>query len=98
MSDIAKWALLVAGILVLIGLILSLPFVNFIDFNEFGSMITELVNICSGLFYNARGLINNFLTPFGRTLLTGIIYYLLGKWFITISIKLVSWIYHFIFK
>lgn len=98
MSDIAKWALLVAGILVLIGLILSLPFVNFIDFNEFGSMITELVNICSSLFYNARGLINNFLTPFGRTLLTGIIYYLLGKWFITISIKLVSWIYHFIFK
>lgn len=98
MATIAKWALLVGGAILIIGLIVSLPFMDFIDAGEFGSMITSLVDIAGSGFVFARGLLNNFLTPFGRTALTGLIYWIFGKWAITISIKLVVWIYHFIFK
>lgn len=98
MSDIAKWALLVAGIIVLIGLILALPFVDFINVDEFAGALANVVNIAGGAFVFARGLINNFLLPFGRTVVTGLMYWLLGKWAITIVIKITSWAYHFIFK
>lgn len=98
MSEVVKWGLLVAGLLVIIALIVALPFVEFIDFGEFGNLITQLVSLCSSAFSFGRGLINNFLTPFGRTVLTGIMIYLIGKWAITIGIKITSWAYHFIFK
>ena len=97
-SDIAKWALLVAGAVVLIGLIVALPFTQFINTSEFGNMLGDIVSVAGDALSGARGLINNFLTPFGRTLLTGIMAYLFGKWAITVSIKIVAWIYHFIFK
>lgn len=98
MSDIAKWALLVAGAVVIVGLIMALPFVEFIDVGEFGALITDLVEICGEHFRFARGLINNFLTPFGRTVLTGLIFWLFGKWAIMIGIKIATWVYHWIFK
>lgn len=98
MSDAVKWALLAAGIVVLIGLIVALPFMDGLNVKEFASLIGELVTIAGTAFKAARGIINNFLTPFGRTLLTGLLYYLFGKFFITISIKIGSWVYHFIFK
>lgn len=98
MADVAKWALLVAGALVIIGLICTLPFMDFVDAGEFGSLITSLVDIAGGAFVFARGLLNNFLTPFGRTALTGLLYWMLGKWAITVAVKIIIWVYHFIFK
>lgn len=97
-SDIVKWALLIAGAVALIVLIVALPFVQFIDFGEFGALISNVVSVVGSAFAKARGLINSFLSPFGRTLLTGILVYLFGKWAITIGIKITAWIYHFIFK
>lgn len=98
MSDVAKWALLVAGALILIGLIMALPFVEFINLGEFSAAISNVVNIAGNAFQFGRGLINNFLLPFGRTVVTGLMYWLIGKWAITIAIKITAWVYHFIFK
>lgn len=98
MSDIVKWGLLAAGAVALVALIVALPFVDFINVGELGTLISRLVDLVGGAFTSARGLVNNFLTPFGRDVLTGIMLYLLAKWVITLSIKITAWIYHFIFK
>ncbi len=98
MSDVAKWALLVAGAVLLITLILALPFVNVIDINELTGAVNALVGYAGTGLRFGRGLVNNFLSPFGRTTLTAILGYLVLKYFILISIKIVAWVYHFIFK
>ena len=98
MSDVVKWGLLAAGAVALVALIVALPFVDFINVGELGTLISRLVDLVGGAFTSARGLVNNFLTPFGRDVLTGIMLYLLAKWVITLSIKITAWIYHFIFK
>lgn len=98
MGDIVKWGLLVAGALIIIALIVALPFNQFINLEEFSQSLSVVVETCGDYFETARGLVNNFLTPFGRTLLTGILFYLVAKFFIVNTIKLVVWIYHFIFK
>lgn len=98
MADVAKWALLVVGAVLIIALICALPFMDFVDAGEFGSLISSLVDIAGEAFVFARGLINNFLTPFGRVALTGLLYWMFGKWAITVAIKIIIWVYHFIFK
>ena len=98
MSDVAKWALLVAGAVALIALILALPFVEFIDLGEFSAALSNVVSIAGNAFLFGRGLINNFLLPFGRTVASGLMFWLFGKWAITITIKIGAWVYHFIFK
>ena len=98
MAEAVKWALLVAGALVVIALIASLPFTGFIDVQAMGDGIGSIVNFAGGALMTARGFINNFFSPFGRTVLTGLMYYLLGRWVITMAIKLTVWVYHFIFK
>lgn len=98
MSDIAKWALLVAGIIALVALITALPFVDFINLGEFEVALSNVVGIAGSAFKFARGLINNFFLPFGRTVVTGLMYWLLAKWAIKVGINIVAWAYHFIFK
>ena len=98
MSDLAKWALLVAGAVALVALILALPFVEFINLDEFGAALTNVVDIAGNAFRFGRGLINNFLLPFGRTVASGLMFWLFGKWAILNGIKITAWVYHFIFK
>lgn len=98
MSNVVKWGLLTAGLIALIGLIMALPFVGFIDFNEFSNSLSNILNVIGGGLHSARGLINNFLTPTGRNILSGILVWLFGKWAITVAIKIVAWVYHFIFR
>lgn len=98
MSDAIKWALLAAGVVVLIALIVALPFNSYLDFGEVALAISDIVSICGSAFTFARGLINNFLSPFGRSCLTGLLVYLFGKYFITLGVKIVSWTYHFVFR
>ena len=98
MSDIVKWGLLTAGLVGLIALIMALPFVQFIDLGQFSSALGNVVNIAGGMFQSARGLVNSFLLPFGRTLLSGVMIWLVGKWAISIGIKITAWVYHFIFR
>lgn len=98
MSDIVKWGLLTAGLVALVALIMALPFVGYIDLGQFGTALGTVVSIAGGMFQNARGLVNAFLLPFGRTLLSGIMVWLVGKWAISIGIKITAWVYHFIFR
>ncbi len=98
MSDIAKWALLAAGAVALIALIVALPFVQFIDLGEFTSSLNTVVAYAGDALLMARKLINNFLSPFGRTVLSGILIWLFGKTFMVLGIKIAAWVYHFIFK
>lgn len=98
MGDAIKWGLLVAGIVVIIGLIMALPFVEFIDLASFTSALSTFTSIVGKYFGQARGLINNFLSPVGRSILSGLLIWFIGKWAIKVSINIVVWVYHFIFK
>lgn len=98
MSDIAKWALLIAGAVALIAIICTLPFMNFMNASEFANAVNAVVSVAGGAFRTVRGILNNFLTPFGRTCLTGLIAYFFTKWIAITGIKITTWIYHFIFK
>lgn len=98
MSDIAKWALLIAGAIALIALIVALPVAEYINPSEFGNLIGQLVDLAGNVFRSGRGLLNNFLTPFGVTVLSGLIIWFLAKGFLTMGIKIGVWVYHWIFK
>lgn len=98
MGDAIKWGLLIAGLVAIIAIIISLPFVDFIDLASFTESITTLTSIVGGFFYKARCLLNNFLSPVGRVILSGILIWLIGKWAIKVALNIVVWVYHFIFK
>lgn len=98
MGDVVKWGLLVAGIVLLISLIAGLPFLEFMNLGELTGAISSLVSLCGDAFKFARGLINNFLTPFGRTAATGLIFWVICKPFILQAIQYIVMVYHYIFK
>lgn len=98
MGDVVKWGLLVAGILLIIAMVVELPFLDFLNLAEFSTAIANVVTICGSVFKFARGLINNFLTPFGRAAATGLIYWVVCKPFIMTAIQYMVYIYHYIFK
>lgn len=98
MGEVAKWALLAAGIVLLIGMILVLPFTGFLDTTKLATGIADFVGIMQPYLISARGLLNNFFTPFGRVVINGLLLYLLAKWVVKLGVKLVAWVYHFIFK
>lgn len=98
MSDVVKWGLLVAGAVALIGLVVALPFVGFIDGGEYAAALTTIVEICGDAFRFGRGAVNIFLLPFGRKVLSGLLVWLVGKWAMMIGIKIAAWVYHFILK
>lgn len=98
MSDAVKWGLLAAAIVVIIGLVIALPFTDFIDLGEFEVALSNVVSVAGTAFRFARGLINLFFLPFGRTVVTGLMYWLFAKWAIKVGINIVAWVYHFVFK
>lgn len=98
MGDIVKWTLLVAGIVLLVSLIAELPFLEFMNLDELTSAISTVVSICGVPFRFARGLINNFLTPFGRGAASGLIFWVICKPFALQAIQYVVMVYHYIFK
>ena len=98
MGDVVKWGLLVAGVVLLISLVASLPFLDFMNLEELTGAIASVVTICGNAFKFARGLLNNFLSPFGRVAATGLIYWVICKPFIMQGIQYLVWVYHYIFK
>lgn len=98
MSNVAKWAILAAAVVALIALIVALPFNQFINVSEFSAALSGVTSICGKYFKFGRGLINNFFTPFGRSCITGLMFYWIGGFFVKISIKIVAWVQHFIFR
>lgn len=98
MAEFIKWGLLGVAIVALISLVVSLPFMDFLDLGELSTQITNVVIIMGDYLTSARGLINIFLPPFGRTVLSGVLGYIMLKWVFLIGIKTTTWVYHFIFK
>lgn len=98
MGDVVKWGLLVAGIVLLIALVMELPFLEFMNIEELTGAVATVVGICGEAFRFGRGLINNFLTPFGRSAATGLIFWVICKPFIMQAIQYIVMVYHYIFK
>ena len=98
MSDVAKWALLITGILIVIGLILNLAVFDYINPIVFNEAIATIINYCADGFKFGRGIINNLLSPWARKSLTGLMIWLIAKPTLTWSIKLSISAYHYIFK
>lgn len=98
MADIAKWALLVAGLIAIVALILALPIFDALNIDELTRAIAGISSISSTYLQAARGLINYFLTPVGRTILTVVIGYEMLKFLLKWGVQIVSLVYHWIFK
>lgn len=99
MSDAIKWVLLVAGILIIIALILALPIADAMNLNAFGNGITAIINNVGIYFKPARGFLNNLVLPnIGPPILTAVISWTFIRYFSRITIKIITWVYHFIFK
>ena len=98
MSDIAKWALLAAAIIAIIALIVAFPFMQYIDAAKFSAAISTIINTAADGFRFARGLVNNFLSPWARGVFSGLLIWLLAKPILTYGIKVTVWVYHYIFK
>ena len=76
----------------------TVPFVEYINLEQLTKILATITEIAGDSFRFARGLVNLFLLPFGRKILTGLIVWLVGKWAILMTIKTGAWVYHFIFK
>lgn len=98
MSNVIKWGILAAAVVALVALIVALPFNQYINVSQFSSAIAGVTSICADAFKFARGLVNNFFSPFGRSCISGLIFYWIGGFFVKIAIKLVAWVQHFIFR
>ncbi len=98
MSNAVKWALLAAGLIALIALIMALPFVGLIDYGELANSVSAVTSAAGNALYAGRCIVNNFLSPTGRTIFSGLLMYLCCKWAVTIAVKIAAWVYHFIFR
>lgn len=100
MSDAVKWALAAAIVIGLIATIITFPFVSLLPESaiELGGYFSTLNDYAGNLFYQVRGLINMFLTSFGIKLLNVLIVYFFTSWIMKITVKITSWVFHFIFK
>lgn len=98
MSDLAKWALLVAGLIAIIALIVALPIFSALNVDELTSAVSGIVTAASGAFQAARGIINCFFTPVGRTILSVVINYKLLRFAYKWGVQVVAMAYRWIFK
>lgn len=98
MSDLAKWALLVAGLIAIVAAVVALPIFQIIDVASLTSAVSTIASKCSSALIAARGIINFFFFPATRPLLTVAIGYLMTKFLVVWTIKIVSVVYKWIFK
>lgn len=97
MSDVVKWALLVAGALLVIAAIV-IPLSGAIDFSVLTTSLGNLTSTLSTYILFGRKLLNNFLLPPARPLASVVIVFEFTKWFVLLGVRIVSAIYHWIFK
>lgn len=98
MSTAVKWATLAAGAVVLVALILVLPVTDYMNTSVLGNAVNALVSVIATPLQAARGFLNFFLDDWAITALSGLLLWIFGKQFLTIAIKITTWIYHFIFR
>lgn len=98
MSDAVKWALLVAGIIAVIALVVAFGFGEYIDSQVIIDGCNILVQYAGNAFKSARGLINNFFFPAVYPALSFVIWWIILKPLATATIKVTISLYHYIFK
>ena len=98
MGEVAKWVLLVAFAVALIGTCITLPIMGWIDVGVYTEGLATVISIAGDALIFGRGLINNLLSPWARTAVSGLMMWLIGKYLVTYSIKVSVWAYHFVFK
>lgn len=98
MTDLAKWALLLAGLVAIVALIVALPIFDIINVDELTAAISGIATLTSQALIAARGIVNCFLTPVGRTILSVVIGYMILRFLYRWGVQLVSLAYKWIFK
>lgn len=98
MSDIAKWALLVAGMVAMIALLLAIPLFDGINLSSLTSTINQFTGVISPYIGFARGLINYLVLPQAIPIVNVILVYILTKPLVIGAIHLTRGIYSWIFK
>lgn len=98
MSDIAKWALLVAGMVAMIALLLAIPLFEGINLSSLTSTINQFTSVISPYIGFARGLINYMVLPQAIPIINVILVYILTKPLVIGAIHLTRGIYSWIFK
>lgn len=97
MSDIAKWAILVAGMLIIIGMAIMLldTIADFQIATTASGAITSGVYYIGNFFIAAKGVLNTFANPYlWNFLLWSVFTYPIAKF----AIKVTAFIYKWIFK
>lgn len=100
MGEFAKWAVLAAAFVVLIGAILALPVFSQMD-NAVGAIsrgINEIVGTAASYMAEARGFVNCLIFPGFEPLLTLVLGYVITKPFILWGIWTATGVYHWMFK
>ena len=99
MSDTVKWLILGAAFVAIIsGVIMAVPVLQYMDVTVFNGAISTLVQYAGNSFIFARGLINNLLSPWARSAVSGLMIWFVGKTFFVWGLKVATWAYHWIFK
>ena len=98
MSDIAKWALLLAGLIAIVAAVVALPIFDLLNIEQLTSAVSSITSTCSSAFIAARGLINYFFPAPVRPMVTIAIGYLFTRTFLIWGIKIISIVYKWIFK
>ena len=99
MSDGVKWFILGAALVsILSGVIMAVPVLEYMDVTVFSGAISTLVQYGRDAFIFGRGLLNNLLSPWARSAVSGLMIWLVGKTFFMWGLKVASWAYHWIFK
>lgn len=98
MSDIAKWGLLVAGMVAMIALLLAIPLFADLDIAVISSTISTFTGVISPHIGFARGLINFLVLPQVIPLINAILLYVITKPLVIGAIHITRGIYSWIFK
>lgn len=98
MSDLAKWGLLLAGLIAIVAAVVSLPVFNVIDIPTLTSSVSMITSVCSSSLQSARGIINFFFPESVRPLVTVALGYMFTKFLLVWVIKIFSLVYSWIFK
>lgn len=98
MSDVAKWALLVAIIVTAVGVVLSLPIIGQADITAFTTALSDFVAIIAEWVTKAKSLVLYFVPDGARPFINALIIYSATGWIALYIIRLTLKLYHWIFK
>lgn len=98
MSDIVKWTILIALVILIMASLMALPIFAGFNIPALAGYIGQFIGYCGNAITWGRQFINNFLYPEAITALSGLVFYFVAKPFMLFSIDLTVGISRFIYK